>query len=117
MTSPYANPMEPTQPPVGGDPMEWWNADPVAGFWAYLRQGGLNALDPVSKFAQAQYQSTHNKFQAAAAEHPDMGFYNYLQANKPEFDFAGQYQNQSPEQRGDFTGRTTQARGRWVTPR
>jgi hypothetical protein len=74
-------------------------------------------LDPVSQFAQGQYGSTHNKFQAAAAQNPTMGFFNYLNANPQEFDFGAQYANQAPSQRGDTSDRTTAARGRWVTPR
>lgn len=105
---PYAAPLTPDQ-------RQWLNADPTAGFWEYLRGQGLNQLDPQSRFAQAQYQRVNNMYHADAARDPNMGFYDYLQGNN--FDFRGEYQNQSPEQRGDFSNRTGAARARWVTPR
>lgn len=107
-SGPYADPTMPDQ-------RQWLNSDPTAGFWAYLRDSGLNQLDPVSKFAQSQYQSVQNQYHADAASDPNMGFYDYLQGKG--FDFRGQYENQSPEQRGDFSNRTGAARARWVTPR
>lgn len=119
MPPPYASPVTTPPPPdpvpVGTDPTEWWNADPVAGFWEYLRRQGLNSLDPVSKFAQSQYGSVHNQYTAAAANDPTMGFFDYL--NGANLNFQDQYANLTPEQRGDPSGRTHVARARWVTPR
>lgn len=108
--SPYANPVP------GSDQRAWLNADPVAGFWHFLRSQGLNQLDPVSQFAQRQFDPTQNMYRADAAANPMMGFYDYL-SQPGRFDFRTQYANQSPEQRGDFGNRTHAARARWVTPR
>jgi hypothetical protein len=97
------------------DRRSWLNADPTAGFWAYLREQGLNQLDPVSRFAFGQYQRAYNDFYADAADNPTLGFYDYLQGRN--YNFRDEFARQSPEQRGDYSSRTHGVRARWVTPR
>src|SRR4051812_33680374 len=116
MTSPYASPVA-NNPVPGGDERGWWNSDPIAGFWNYLRLGGMSGLDPISQFAQRQYQPTYNKYQADAARDPTMGFYDYLEGNPDQFDYKKQYASLDPQTRGDTSGRAYDARARWITPR
>jgi hypothetical protein len=97
------------------DEMRRWylNQDPTAGFYSFLGAHGLaGGVTPQEKFAQGQFNTTFNNYLAHAAENPDLGFYDYLEQQNPDLN-AG-FANQSPTQRGDFSSRTYQPRGRWV---
>lgn len=114
---PNASAVAPGGIPTGltSDEMRRWylNQDPTAGFMSYLQGQGLNGgVSQQDKFAQGQYSNYYNNYLASAASDPTLGFYDYLQKNNPQI---GQdFNNQSPEQRGDFGSRTFQPRGRWV---
>lgn len=114
----YANPAIPVPGQGAGGPGDfdgpyYWNADPEAGYWQYLMQHGLTGNNNrQSQYAQSQYNSTYNRYRAVAGEDPNMGFWDYLQKAQP--DLATEYQNQSPEQRGDFSTRMLTPRARWT---
>lgn len=115
--NPFANP-GPIDPHAFMDPNAfnedyYLNADPEAGFWRYLKGLGMDDQSQPGKYAQAQYQPTYNKYRAVAASDPNMGFFDYLKKNLP--DFTSQYASQSPEQRGDYSSRLNTPRARWVS--
>lgn len=88
------------------------NNTPEAGFWSYLSGRGLLGNSPQAKFGQGQYNKQYGSFLGQAADNPNEGFYDYLQRMQPNF--ADDYGNQSPEQRGDFTSRSLTPRGRFI---
>lgn len=102
--------------PTGLDPNQWedWylNNVPEAGWIRYLQGRGMYGLDPISKFSQGQYGRTYGQYQSAAAQNPNLGFYDWVKG--ANLDFAGQYGSQSPEQRGDFSDRTLGPRARFM---
>jgi len=117
----YADPSGSAVAPGGiptgltNDAMRRWylNQDPTAGFYAFLQGQGLNTgLGPQAQFAQGRYNNYYSNYLADAAKDPNLGFYDYLQQNNPQI--SNDFYNQSPTQRGDFSSRTYQPRGRWV---
>lgn len=100
---------------LSSDEMRRWylNQDPTAGFMAYLQGQGLNGgLTQQAQFAQGRYSNFYNNYLADAASDPTLGFYDYLQKQAPAI--GDDFNNQSPTQRGDYSSRTFQPRGRWV---
>jgi hypothetical protein len=110
----YANPFEGVQP--GPDEPGWqnWflNYNPEAGFTRYLQDKNLYGLDPVSRFAGSQYGRTYGRYQSQAAENPNLGFWDWIKA--ANLDLAGEYKDQSPTARGDFSDRTVSNRARFM---
>lgn len=90
----------------------YFNSVPNAGWWKYLMDQGLGGVDPTSQFAQNAYNRYYSQYLQRSASNPNLGFYDDLLNNHP--DLRGEYQAQSPEQRGDFTGRSLTPRARWV---
>lgn len=103
-------------PPPGYDPAQWesWylNNNPEAGWVRYLQNLGLYGLDPRSQFASRQYGRAQGMFNSAAAQNPNLGFYDWVKGSG--LDLAGDYANQSPDTRGDFSDRTVNARARFM---
>jgi hypothetical protein len=69
-------------PPPGYTPAQWesWylNANPEAGWVRYLQDQGLYGLDPKSQFASRQYGRASGMFNSAAANNPNLGFYDWV---------------------------------------
>lgn len=113
--SPYAPPAG-----VGGgaavDPAladYYRNYLPEAGFWSFLQGKGLVGSDPQSRFTQNRYSNYYGQYLAAAANEPNLGFYDYL--NRGSVDPGADFMAQSPDQRMDFSSRTLTPRVRWAT--
>jgi hypothetical protein len=117
----YADPSAPAVAPGGvptgltNDEMRRWylNQDPTAAFMAYLQGQGLSTgLTAQDKFAAGRMGNYYQNYLADASKDPTLGFYEYLNQRSP--DLNGEYQNQSPMQRGDMSSRTFEPRARWV---
>lgn len=98
------------QPNTGA--YDYYNQDPTAGWWAYLRSMGLAGSRPADQWSQNQYTRTYGNYQAEAANDPNMGFYDYLNRYKP--DLYGDYWSQSPGQRGDNSSRNLTNASRYI---
>lgn len=88
------------------------NSTPDAAFYEYLGRNGYNGTRPADNFARGRQSQTYNQYQAHIANEPNLGFWDYLNRNQP--DFNADFMNQSPTQRGDTTGRTLTPRARFV---
>lgn len=88
------------------------NQLPEAGFWNYLQSQGLTGNDPTARYAQGQQQRAYSGYLGQAAQNPNLGFFDYLSGQKP--DFSADYNAQSPTQRFDFTSQTLAPRARWT---
>lgn len=112
----YANPFDQAPNPGGLiDENFYLNDNPDAAFMKYLQglgYGGSGAGNPAARYAQTQQNRVYNNYQAEAASDPNMGFWDYL--NKNKVDLSGDYMNQSPEQRGDYSSRIMTPRARWT---
>lgn len=75
------------------------NQNPDAAFWHYLNMRGWGGNTSQNLYSQRQQNPTYNRYQAVAGQNPDMGFFDYLEQNRP--DFQDQFLSQSPNQRGD----------------
>lgn len=118
MPSGYANPSNPvTNPPDPGQPYNragYLNSDPDAAFWAWLQDSGnYNPSTLYGKYAQSQQGRIYNEFKSEAASDPNMGFYDWLSQGNAG-DLQGQFDAQSPEQRGDYSSRMLTPRARWA---
>ena len=114
---PYANPFTTNTPPAGVPPEEltdfYLNSTPDAAFWEYLRRAGLSGSGrSVDTYAQRQQDRTYNRYQAAIAQEPNLGFWDYLQRERP--DYNAEFMSQSPTQRGDTSYRFLTPRARFV---
>jgi hypothetical protein len=111
----YANPFG-TDPPPGYNPDQWkaWylNTTPEAGWVQYLQDQGLYGVDPAGKYARNQYNKVYGGYGAQAATNPNLGFYDYLLGSG--LDLRGEYANQSPTDRGDFSDRILTPRVRFM---
>jgi hypothetical protein len=74
---------------------------------------GSGAGNPTARYAQTQQNRVYGNYSAASASNPELGFWDYLKQQKP--DFSNDYMSQSPEQRGDYSSRIMTPRARWVT--
>lgn len=103
-------------PPTGLDPSQWqdWylNNVPEAGWVKYLQGLGLYGITPQARYAQNQYNRAYGGYEAAASDNPNLGFYDWIQHSG--FDFGSEYNNLSPDQRGDFSSRTLTPRTRFM---
>lgn len=88
------------------------NSTPDAAFYAYLQQQGLSGNRPVDTYARQQQGRVYNQYQSQAGANPLQGFYDYLQANKPNL--PGEFNDLSPTQRGDTSDRFLTPRARFV---
>src|SRR5215204_2125170 len=109
----YANPFQAPPGTTGIDEDFFLNSDPDAAFYKYLQAMGLNTQNPGGNYARAQQGKVYNQYKAQAAADPNQGFYDYLRSARP--DLAGEFNNQSPEQRGDYSSRILTPRARWVS--
>lgn len=120
MPAGYASTNTASDPPVtttglgiGPDENSYLNSNPDAAFMRYLTDSGYyNPATSFGKYAQGQQGRIYSQYQSVAAADPNMGFYNYLTQNHP--DLQGDFMNQSPEARGDFSSRMLTPRARWV---
>ncbi len=111
MADSYANPF--ALPGVGSLHDYYLNTTPDAAFWEYLGRQGLSTGNrPVDQYAQRQQGRTYNQYQGYIANEPNLGFWDYLNRQKPNF--AGEFMDQSPSQRGDTSGRFLTPRARFV---
>lgn len=98
------------------DPSQWedWylNNVPEAGWIKYLQGQGLFGLNPVSKFAQGQYGRAYGQYTSAASANPNLGFYDWIKGSG--MDLSGDFANQSPTDRGDFSNRSLAPRARFM---
>jgi len=113
---PGTQPATAAQVPINPGADWYYNANPDAGWYKYLQNLGLaQGSRPVDKYSQGRQSSYYGNYQAAAASDPNMGWYDYLNKQttaRPDTE----YQNQAPEQRGDFSSRTLGPRSRWIRP-
>jgi hypothetical protein len=102
--------------PLGINPADWqsWylNTTPEAGWVQYLQNQGLYGVDPAGKYARNQYGKAYGAYQAAATQNPNLGFYDWI--NQANLDLRGEYANQSPTDRGDFSDRILTPRARFM---
>jgi hypothetical protein len=109
----YANIGQPTGSQLPDDLRNYFLqfGDPGAGFWNYLGQNrvgnigsargmyNLQGNDPFSKFAQSNFDKYQSEWQAASADNPGLGFYDFLQTKNPE----QEYSQLAPSQQGFFS--------------
>lgn len=113
MADGYANPFDPGTQIPGFDEDFFLNSDPDAGFTKYLEQMlGIRGSNPEASFARNSQNRVYNSYKSVAAQNPNMGFWDYLRQNRP--DIKGEFQQQSPDQRGDFSSRMLTPRARWT---
>jgi hypothetical protein len=102
------------QPQIPGGLRRFYlNSTPDAAFWEYLRQIGLSqGTRPVDQYAQRQQNRVYNQYQAHIANEPNLGFFDYLERERPRLE--QDFWNQSPSQRGDTSNRFLVPRARFV---
>lgn len=97
----------------GGLSRFYLNSTPDAAFWEYLRQSGLQGSGrAVDKYAQGQQSRVYNRYQAHIANEPNLGFFDYLERERPNLE--QEFWDQSPQQRGDTSNRFLTPKARFV---
>lgn len=76
------------------------NQNEDAGFYRYLMNRGWGGNNPLSDYARRQQGNTYGQYSAMAAQNPNLGFFDYLEQNQP--DFGDSYLQQTPSQRNDY---------------
>lgn len=115
-TSPPGGVPPAPSPGLTGDAWTKWylNNNPQAGWVKYLQDNNLFGLDPTSKFAGSQYNKVYGQYTSAASQNPDLGFFDWINGAGSGVNLQTDFQNQSPSERGDFSGRLYAPRARMM---